>query len=70
MNANDLLATIQEAVSSQDASKYTEAIRTLLNQEGLEVANQMNHIALERRIISLPMFQQASRVLAQVILNR
>lgn len=49
---------------------YVEAIRAMLQTEGLEATNMANHMALDAGLITLPMFQAGAKVLAKVIMDR
>ena len=52
--------------------QYAEAYRVLLKggSRTLDELNDANHLALEKKEITLEQFQAAARVLAQVIINR
>jgi hypothetical protein len=54
----------------KNISEYTEAIKMMINLEGMEAANIANHAALETGLINLEQFQAAARILAAEILNR
>ena len=54
----------------QNVNEYINAIKMMLEAEGLEAANIANHKALESKIITLEQFQSAARILAKVILDR
>ena len=50
---------------------YADAYRVMLKQgKTPEELNQANHIALERKMITLEQFIAAARVLAETILSR
>ena len=54
------------------SEQYAEAYRVLLRggSRTLDELNDANHLALERKEITLEQFQAAARVLAQEILKR
>ena len=53
-----------------NTKEYTDAIRMMLDLEGLEIAGIANHKALETGLINLEQFQAAARILAAEILKR
>lgn len=50
--------------------QYAEAFRLLLKSRSLEELNDANHLALEKKEITLDHFLAAARVLAKVIIDR
>lgn len=54
----------------QNVKEYVNAIKMMIEAEGLETANIANHKALETNMITLEQFQAAARILAKAILDR
>ena len=60
-----------EAAREITPQEYTKCILHIANSDGLQIANTVNHMALESKQIPLRYFQAAAAQLAnQIIKNR
>ena len=56
-------------MQKKEITEYTKAIWMMLKLKGINATDAANHLALEKKLITLDQFQAGARIIAQAFLN-
>lgn len=56
-------------MQKKEITEYTKAIRMMLKLKGINATDAANHLALEKKLITLDQFQAGARIIAKAFLN-
>lgn len=56
-------------MQKKEITEYTKAIRMMLKLKGVNATDAANHLALEKKLITLEQFQAGARIIAKAFLN-